>query len=123
MRNMLAGLRIVLSRKAPQDSRPCAICGLAPQTRLSRGHGRWCLYYSMRVAADEEGDPNAPLRAHCRRDGNHFIFPLVGFTASDLLEYTIRHAEMRNKMRSKMYAAYGSVVAALAAVAALFFKG
>ena len=75
------------------DSRPCRICGLAPEIRLSSEHGRFCLFYGVRIAPEEAGEADSPIRRRCLQDGNHFVWPLCGLTAQQLLEWKRQHAD------------------------------
>ena len=80
--------------RALKDTRPCAICGLAPKIRLGKGqYGQYCLFYGARIAPEESQNATVGLRKHCIEDGNHFTWPLRGYTAKDLLAWRINHQD------------------------------
>lgn len=83
-------------RTTRPDTRPCAACGLAPRIRLNRNLGRYCLYYGVRIPSDETREMTV-LRRHCMRDGNHFVWPVEGYTAKELLAWKMTHADWHLK--------------------------
>ena len=80
-----SGFRGRAHRTLP-DSRPCGACGLAPKIRLGRNPGQFCLYYGTRIPRDEARELSA-LRQHCISDGNHFVWPVAGYTLEELLAW------------------------------------
>ena len=83
-------------RRALPDSRPCAACGLAPKIRLNNNLGQYCLYYGTRIPKDEAREMSS-LRKHCKEDGNHFVWPVQGYSAKDLLAWKMTMADWRLK--------------------------
>lgn len=82
-------------------SPPCAICGMAAKISLSNHQDeRYCLWYKVRLPADEVNDPQTPLRQYCVRDGNHFAWPLRGITPLELAEYARIHLDWATHRRS-----------------------
>lgn len=71
------------------DKRPCAVCGLAPKIRLDGDYGRVCLFYGVRILPEEENDTNKGMRAYCMKDGNNFVWPVLGLNHKDLLDWSI----------------------------------
>lgn len=80
--------------------RPCRICGLAPNIRLSEEHGQYCLYYGVRITPEEAGNPQSILRRRCIEDGNLFVWPLRGLTPIQLLDWRRQQADWRLKRLS-----------------------
>lgn len=78
------------------DSRPCKLCGLAPRIRINNNLGRYCLYYGTRIPEDEAREITG-LRKICIEDGNHFVWPVQGYTAKDLLAWKMTMTDWRLK--------------------------
>jgi len=92
------------------DTRPCRICGLAPQIRISAEHGQFCLYYGVRLANDETRDRDNALRQRCIKDGNHFTWPVKGMTAGQLLEWRRQHMDWHLRRVSLKWAMFVGAV-------------
>jgi len=74
------------------DSRPCAVCGLAPKIRLNTDSmGRYCLYYGVRIPPEDLNKVDEGLREYCRLDGNHFTWPVRNVDPKELLDWRIQH--------------------------------
>jgi hypothetical protein len=94
-----------------QDSRPCAICGLAPKIRLGDGqYGHYCLFYGARITPEESQDSNTGLRAHCIKDGNQFTWPIRGYSPKDLLVWRINHSDWYLKRTAMKVAAVVAIL-------------
>ena len=83
-------------RRTLPDTRPCSACGLAPRIRLNNHLGRYCLYFGTRIPEDEARDLGG-LRKFCIEDGNHFVWPVHGYSAKELLAWRMTMADWRLK--------------------------
>ncbi|RME42251.1 MAG: hypothetical protein D6791_18230, partial [Chloroflexi bacterium] len=91
-----------------------------PEIRLSREHGRFCLFYGVRIAPEEADDARSPIRRRCLQDGNHFVWPLRGMTSQQLLEWKQRHADWHlDRMGVKVAMLSGLVSAQVTALGLL----
>lgn len=48
---------------------PCRLCALAVQIEAGADHGRWCLWYRIRLPSAELQGQLSEVRRHCLRDG------------------------------------------------------
>lgn len=101
---------------------PCRLCAFAiPIVATRQDHGRLCIWYGVRIPADELAEPISALRTKCLRDGNNFHWPLMGMTPERLLEWRMRLADwqlQRSTTATKKYAAIVTLVLSGIAVAA-----
>ena len=100
---------------------PCAICGLAPQIRIRpEAKDRFCMFYGIRITADEANDPCSTLRQHCLQDGNHFTWPVQGFGPNDLLAWHRVHLDWHFKRKAIRITIYTGVASVLLGTLGLF---
>lgn len=119
--SLLARIGRRFRRSAPSDSRPCAICALAGDIPLGEGHGRFCLYFGVRIAPDELGDTKASLRKHCLRAGNQFTWPVRGASAHEMLEWRMQHQDWRLRRSAERISAVVGVVGVVLTIAFKFW--
>jgi len=75
------------------STRPCNLCGLAPEITAREGLGVYCLYFGMRIPQDEAEDPRSAFRQSCVANGNHFVWPVKGVNPAELHEWKIAHED------------------------------
>lgn len=100
---------------------PCRLCAFAIRITATRqDHGRWCIWYGVRVPADELDRSTSALRMQCLRDGNNFQWPLAGLSSERLLEWRMRLSDwqlQRSTMATQKIAAVVSLVLSGIAIA------
>lgn len=67
---------------------PCRLCAFAVTITASHStdHGKLCIWYGVRLSADELKLPRCDVRNSCIRDGNNFQWPIRGYSTKQLLE-------------------------------------
>lgn len=107
-------IRLLISQKYTRqrpDTRACSVCGLAPLIRINQGDlGRFCLYYGVRIPPNELDASNRGIRVYCVRDGNHFVWPLVGIKPKELLEWRVQHIDRHLQRKALIW---GIVIAVI----------
>ncbi len=71
---------------------PCRLCAFAVTITASHStdHGKLCIWYGVRLPADELKQPRSDVRSHCMRDGNNFQWPIRGYSTKQLLEQRMK---------------------------------
>lgn len=102
--------RCELAKKL-KDTRPCAICGLAPRIKLKNADmGRYCIFYGIRISKEEESDDKSDVRQNCMKDGNNFTWPVESFSPQELLEWRKNHTDWFLRRSAIKVAAFVGVV-------------
>ncbi len=110
---------------------PCRLCAFAVPIYASRehNHGRQCIWYGVRLPADELEQPSSDVRRHCLRDGNNFQWPLKGFTSEKVLALRMKLTDWNLQRSSTAVQRLASIislvlsgVAIVVSIAAMFIK-
>ena len=105
------------------DTRPCAVCGLAPKIKLKNADmGQFCLYYGVRIPVDEANQIQRGLRALCLQDGNHFTWPVLGYSAEKLLQWRMTHVDWHLKRSALKVGAFAGVISLIISGVALIMR-
>jgi hypothetical protein len=91
---------------------PCRLCAFAVPIYASRehNHGRQCIWYGVRLPADELEQPSSDVRQHCVRDGNNFQWPLKGFTSEKVLELRMKLTDWNLQRSSTVVQRLSSII-------------
>lgn len=96
---------------------PCRLCGLAGDIPFeNHKDARYCVFFDVRIPADEVSDPNSTMRKRCVLDGNHFTWKIRSTTPIQRFEHIVRlsdWAEQRRQRKINIFAMrIGIVIAA-----------